>query len=54
MTEFLFVPPDQVAQVAAEAGATPYDVPLSARKPSVSTCAINCTSGYEVLNPIRD
>jgi hypothetical protein len=25
--EFLFVPPDQVAQVAAETGAIPYDVP---------------------------
>ena len=25
--EFLFVPPDQVSQVAAETGASPYDVP---------------------------
>jgi hypothetical protein len=25
--EFLFVPPDQVTRVAAETGATPYDVP---------------------------
>lgn len=25
--EFLFVPPDQVTHVAAESGATPYDVP---------------------------